>query len=188
MVRARPPLLDAMRTLLAIKCSGKRDYKRYVRNNREPFAYLRGVVDNPRRPSGGLYHPFFPIVSDAVTLLCRIKKQAATGYAITPFWMVTCRWNWPRRKRNGWACGNTAAGWKWPALPRRGRGAGAGAGRYRQADRIQPQTIAGPGVPVFGDKDVLDNYSAPVTNNVPPSWNWKRSPGRKKHWKHGWKP
>jgi recombinational DNA repair ATPase RecF len=54
-------LLDAMRTLLAIKCSGKRDYKRYVRNNREPFAYLRGVVDNPRRPSGGLYPtPFFP--------------------------------------------------------------------------------------------------------------------------------
>jgi hypothetical protein len=30
--------------------------------------------------------------------------------------------------------------------------------------------------------------SAPATNNAPPSWNWKRSPVRKKHWKCGWKP
>ena len=69
-------LLDALRTLLAIKCSGKRDYKRYVRNNREPFAFLKGVVANPRRLNGGLYPtPFFPLLSEEVTLLCRIKKQ-----------------------------------------------------------------------------------------------------------------
>ena len=41
-------LLDAMRTLLALECSKKRDYKRYVRRNGEDFCWLRGVVDNQR--------------------------------------------------------------------------------------------------------------------------------------------
>lgn len=70
-------LLDAIRTLLALKCSGRRDYKRYVRNAKASFAWLRGVVDNPKRISGDLYrmHPFFPITSEKVTLFCRIKKQ-----------------------------------------------------------------------------------------------------------------
>lgn len=69
-------LLDALRTLLALRCSGKRDYKRYVRNNRSPFAWLRGVVDNPRRLESGLYPtPFFPLMSERVTLLCRVRKQ-----------------------------------------------------------------------------------------------------------------
>lgn len=70
-------LLDALRTLLALKCSGRRDYKRYVRNAKASFAWLRGVVDNPKYNSGDLYrlHPFFPITSEKVTLFCRIKKQ-----------------------------------------------------------------------------------------------------------------
>lgn len=69
-------LLDALRTLLALRCSGRRDYKRYVRNSTEPVAWLRGVVDNPRREGGGLFpYPFFPITTDRVTLFCRVKKQ-----------------------------------------------------------------------------------------------------------------
>lgn len=108
-------LLDAMRTLLAIKCSGKRDYKRYVRNNKEPFAYLRGVVDNPRRPSGGLYPtPFFPIVSDTVTLLCRVKKQGGDWvrhYAILDGDVAL---ELAEGQAQWLGCRNTAAGWKWP--------------------------------------------------------------------------
>ncbi|MBB5192491.1 chromosome segregation ATPase [Silvimonas terrae] len=69
-------LLDALRTLLALKCSGRRDYKRYVRNNRENYAWLRGVVSNPRREAGGLFPTlFFPATSEVVTLFCRIRKQ-----------------------------------------------------------------------------------------------------------------
>lgn len=69
-------LLDALRTLLALRCSGRRDYKRYVRNSSEPMAWLRGVVDNPRREGGGLFpYPFFPLTRERVTLFCRIKKQ-----------------------------------------------------------------------------------------------------------------
>lgn len=66
-------LLDALRTLLALDCSKKRDYKRYARKNSEEFCWLRGVVDNSRSPAGG--HPFFPILTGKVTLACRIEKK-----------------------------------------------------------------------------------------------------------------
>lgn len=68
-------LLDAMRTLLALDCSKKRDYKRYVRRNGEDFCWLRGVVDN-QRPPGGNYRPFsLPYQQDKITLACRIDKK-----------------------------------------------------------------------------------------------------------------
>lgn len=68
-------LLDAMRTLLALECSKKRDYKRYVRRNGEDFCWLRGVVDN-RRPQGSSYRPFgLPYQQDKITLACRIDKK-----------------------------------------------------------------------------------------------------------------
>jgi chromosome segregation ATPase len=68
-------LLDAMRTLLALECSKKRDYKRYVRRNGEDFCWLRGVVDN-QRPPGGNYRPFgLPYQQDKITLACRIDKK-----------------------------------------------------------------------------------------------------------------
>ncbi len=67
-------LLDGLRTLLALDCSKKRDYKRYVRRNGEDFCWLRGVVDNRRQPSGR--RPFWPpFSSDTVTLACRIEKK-----------------------------------------------------------------------------------------------------------------
>ncbi len=69
-------LLDAMRTLLALECSKKRDYKRYVRRNGEDFCWLRGVVDNQRPPGNNTYRPFgLPYQQDKITLACRIDKK-----------------------------------------------------------------------------------------------------------------
>ena len=68
-------LLDALRTLLALDCSKKRDYKRYVRRNGEDFCWLRGVIDN-QRPQGSSRRPFgLPYQSDRITLACRIDKK-----------------------------------------------------------------------------------------------------------------
>ena len=68
-------LLDALRTLLALECSKKRDYKRYVRRNGEDFCWLRGVIDN-QRPPGGSKRPFgLPYQQDRITLACRIDKK-----------------------------------------------------------------------------------------------------------------
>ncbi len=71
-------LLDALRTLLALDCSGqgsrRRDYKRYVRRNGEDWAWLRAVVDNRRLPNGR--RPFWPPhQEDRVTIACRIEKK-----------------------------------------------------------------------------------------------------------------
>jgi chromosome segregation ATPase len=78
-------LLDALRTLFALHCAGKRDYKRYVRHSGESFAWLRAVVDNRR--IGNARHPFFPLLEDEVTLVCRIRKQGGDWqrqYLIAP--------------------------------------------------------------------------------------------------------
>jgi chromosome segregation ATPase len=66
-------LLDALRTLLCIDCSSGRDYKRYVRRNNQPFAWLRAVVSNQRGKNG--VRLFFPILGETVTLVCRIQKK-----------------------------------------------------------------------------------------------------------------
>lgn len=68
-------LLDALRTLLALDCSKKRDYKRYVRRNGEDFCWLRGVVDNSR-PLHSSKRPFgLPYTNDKITLACRIDRK-----------------------------------------------------------------------------------------------------------------
>jgi len=66
-------LLDALRTLLCIDCTSGRDYKRYVRRNDKPFCWLRAVVDNKRSESG--FRPFFPFMTEKVTLACQIRKK-----------------------------------------------------------------------------------------------------------------
>jgi len=153
-------LLDALRTLLAIKCSGKRDYKRYVRNNREPFAYLRGVVDNPRRLSGGLYPtPFFPIVSATVTLLCRIRKQGGDWvrhYAIldgdVPLEQAESHGLWlgvHEYRRQLEVAGLTPAVAEVLALEQ---------GDTDKLTEYSPRQLLDLVFQVFGDKDVLDNY------------------------------
>lgn len=153
-------LLDALRTLLAIKCSGKRDYKRYVRNNREPFAFLRGVVDNPRRPGGGLYPtPFFPIVNPTVTLLCRIRKQGGDWvrhYAIldgdVSLEEAEGRAQWlgvQEYRRQLEVAGLTPAVAEVLALEQ---------GDTDKLTEYSPRQLLDLVFQVFGDKDVLDNY------------------------------
>jgi chromosome segregation protein len=79
-------LLDAMRTLLALECSNKRDYKRYVRRNGEDFCWLRGVVDNSRAV-GGNKRPFgIPFMQDSITLACHIEKKG--GDWVRRYWVA----------------------------------------------------------------------------------------------------
>lgn len=79
-------LLDALRTLLALDCSKKRDYKRYVRRNGEDFCWLRGVVDN-QRPVGSGKRPFsIPYQNDRITLACRIDKKG--GDWVRKYWVA----------------------------------------------------------------------------------------------------
>ena len=67
-------LLDALRTILAIEDrETARDYKTYLRHNGKPTAWLRAVVSNRQDRRGG--RPFFPIMDEAVTLFCRIRKK-----------------------------------------------------------------------------------------------------------------
>ena len=65
--------LDGLRTLLGLRCSKRRDEKHYLRHNKQPYGWLRAVVDNRRaaqRPA-----PFFPILDAQVTLACRIERK-----------------------------------------------------------------------------------------------------------------
>jgi chromosome segregation protein len=79
-------LLDALRTLLALECSKKRDYKRYVRRNGEDFCWLRGVVDN-QRPPGSSRRPFgLPYQQDKITLACRIDRRG--GDWMRKYWVA----------------------------------------------------------------------------------------------------
>lgn len=79
-------LLDAMRTLLALECSNKRDYKRYVRRNNEDFCWLLGVVDNSR-PQGSSKRPFgIPFMQDRITLACHIEKKG--GDWVRRYWVA----------------------------------------------------------------------------------------------------
>ena len=79
-------LLDALRTLLALECSKKRDYKRYVRRNGEDFCWLRGVVDN-QRPVGSEKRPFsIPYMQDRITLACRIDRKG--GDWVRKYWVA----------------------------------------------------------------------------------------------------
>lgn len=65
-------LIDACRTLLAIDCSKDRNYHRYVRNAKARSGWLRALVSNPQSRRAG--RAFFPITSEEVTLVCRIRR------------------------------------------------------------------------------------------------------------------
>lgn len=66
-------LLDALRTVLGIECSSKRDYKRYVRHAGGGVAWIKATVDNGRGPAGR--RPFQAVPGDVATLVCRIQKK-----------------------------------------------------------------------------------------------------------------
>jgi len=78
-------LLDAMRTLLGIKTSAKRDYKRYARRSNKPHSWIVAVVKNIKDSSN---RPcFYPLFTDKVTLACRIEKKGGEwqrGYFVKP--------------------------------------------------------------------------------------------------------
>ncbi len=155
-------LLDALRTLMALKCSGRRDYKRYVRNNRENFAWLRGVVSNPKRPAGGLFpYLFFPATAPEVTLFCRIRRQGGDWirqYAIaegnvelTSETEESVQWlgvNEYRRRLE--QAGLTPAIAEVLALEQ---------GDTDKLCEYTPKALLDLVFQVFGDKQVLDNYA-----------------------------
>lgn len=80
-------MLDALRTILHLNCSDKRDYKQYVRHNGSGFAWLRAVVSNEKQGRRPNSRPF-RFLSDEVTLACRIKRSGASSwtreYAMAP--------------------------------------------------------------------------------------------------------
>ncbi|SFN80688.1 RecF/RecN/SMC N terminal domain-containing protein [Formivibrio citricus] len=155
-------LLDALRTLLALKCSGRRDYKRYVRNNRENFAWLRGVVSNPKRPGGGLFpYLFFPATTPEITLFCRIRRQggdwmrqyaiAEGNVALTEETENAVQWLGVNEyKRRLEQAGLTPAIAEVLALEQ---------GDTDKLCEYSPKALLDLVFQVFGDKQVLDNYA-----------------------------
>ena len=153
-------LLDALRTLLALDCSGRRDYKRYVRNAKTPVAWLRGVVDNPK--AEGLFpFPFWPLQTDTVTLFCRIKKQGGDWvrqYAmaegdVTLTEEIDSTLNWmgvQEYRRRLEQAGLTPAIAKVLALEQ---------GDTDKLCEYTPKALLELVFQVFGDKAVLDHYA-----------------------------
>ncbi len=78
-------LLDAMRTLLGLKTSSKRDYKRYARRSGSPYSWIVAVVKNIKDTSN---RPcFYPLFTEKVTLGCRIEKKGGEwqrSYIVKP--------------------------------------------------------------------------------------------------------
>ena len=152
-------LLDALRTLFALRCSGKRDFRRYVRRAERSFAWLRAVVANKPGHSGK--RPFFPCLTDEVTLACRIRK--AGGDWIRDYTIVdgnlpiealeqTNDWIGLRDYQNRLAWGGlTPAITKVLALEQ---------GDTDKLCEYSPKALLELVFDVFGDKEVLDNYQA----------------------------
>ena len=151
-------LLDGLRTLLALKCSGKRDYKRYVRNAKEPVAWLRGVVDNERSSTGR--YPFFPLIDTTITLACRIRKQGGDWvrqYAIhegdVAIEEIEARGVWigvNDYRRRLESAGLTPAIAEVLALEQ---------GDTDKLCEYSPRALLDLVFHVFGEKEILDNYS-----------------------------
>lgn len=152
-------LLDALRTLFALRCSGKRDFRRYVRRADRSFAWIRAIVANLPGSTGK--RPFFPCLSDEVTLACRIRK--AGGDWIRDYTIVdgnqpierledTNDWIGLRdyQHRLAWG-GLTPAITKVLALEQ---------GDTDKLCEYSPKALLELVFDVFGDKEVLDNYQA----------------------------
>ncbi|MDD3354848.1 AAA family ATPase [Zoogloea sp.] len=156
-------LLDALRTLFGLRCSGKRDFRRYVRRANRSFAWIRAVVANTPGSSGK--RPFFPCLRDEVTLACRIRRAGGDwtrDYAIAdgdvPIEALEAReertieWVGYRdyQSRLAWG-GLTPAIAKVLALEQ---------GDTDKLCEYSPKALLELVFDVFGDKEVLDNYAA----------------------------
>ncbi|WP_374261615.1 ATP-binding protein [Zoogloea sp.] len=155
-------LLDALRTLFGLRCSGKRDFRRYVRRANRSFAWIRAVVAN--RPGSAGKRPFFPCLKDEVTLACRIRRAGGDwtrDYAIAdgdvPIEALEARedksieWVGYRdyQARLAWG-GLTPAIAKVLALEQ---------GDTDKLCEYSPKALLELVFDVFGDKEVLDNYA-----------------------------
>lgn len=156
-------LLDALRTLFGLRCSGKRDFRRYVRRANRSFAWIRAVVAN--RPGSSGKRPFFPCLKDEVTLACRIRRAGGDwtrDYAIADGDISiealeanadkAVEWVGYRdyQSRLAWG-GLTPAIAKVLALEQ---------GDTDKLCEYSPKALLELVFDVFGDKEVLDNYAA----------------------------
>lgn len=152
-------LLDALRTLLALECSKKRDYKRYVRRNGEDFCWLRGVVDN-ERPHGSSRRPFgLPFQNDRITLACRIDRKG--GDWVRKYWVAEGEVALEAIEHEGQEFGVRdyqrllqSAGLS-PAIA---RVLSLEQGQTDKLCELSPRELLDLVFQVFGDKDVLDRY------------------------------
>ncbi len=152
-------LLDALRTLLALDCSKKRDYKRYVRRNGEDFCWLRGVIDN-QRPPGSSRRPFgLPYQSDRITLACRIDRRG--GDWTRKYWIADGEVALKDLEQRGEEFGVRdyqrilhGAGLS-PAIA---RVLSLEQGQTDKLCELSPRELLDLVFQVFGDKDVLDRY------------------------------
>jgi chromosome segregation ATPase len=152
-------LLDALRTLLALDCSKKRDYKRYVRRNGEDFCWLRGVIDNQRAP-GSSKRPFgLPYTSDRITLACRIDKKG--GDWTRKYWIADGEVALADLEKQGEEFGVRdyqrvlhSAGLS-PAIA---RVLSLEQGQTDKLCELSPRELLDLVFQVFGDKEVLDRY------------------------------
>lgn len=154
-------LLDGLRTLLGLPCSGKRDFKRYLRHSGQNFAWLRAVVDN-RAKTGSFIKPFHPLSSDQVTLLCRFVNKSGEWqrqYLIEPGSVVigaaleeSKNWLGPEQYRRRLAeAGLSSAVAKVLALEQ---------GETDKLCEYSPRQLLDLVFTVFGDKEPLENYHA----------------------------
>jgi len=152
-------LLDALRTLLALDCSKKRDYKRYVRRNGEDFCWLRGVIDNQRVPDSSR-RPFgLPYTGDRITLACRIDKKG--GDWTRKYWIADGEVALAELEKQGEEFGVRdyqrilhGAGLS-PAIA---RVLSLEQGQTDKLCELSPRELLDLVFQVFGDKDVLDRY------------------------------
>lgn len=152
-------LLDALRTLLALECSKKRDYKRYVRRNGEDFCWLRGVIDNQRTP-GSSRRPFgLPYQQDRITLACRIDKKG--GDWVRKYWIADGEVGLAEIEQQGEEFGVRdyqrilhSAGLS-PAIA---RVLSLEQGQTDKLCELSPKELLDLVFQVFGDKEVLERY------------------------------
>lgn len=150
-------LLDAFRTILAINCSSKRDYKAYLRHNKKPYAWLKATVSNER--VGSSRPPFFPILATEVTLACRIqkdggdwKKQYMIAEGDVSVEDLSSRGDWIGRgeyERRLQSAGLSPAIRRVLALEQ---------GQTDKLCEYSPKALLDLVFDVFGDKEVLDQY------------------------------
>ncbi|WP_417070414.1 AAA family ATPase [Niveibacterium terrae] len=150
-------LLDALRTLFALRCSGKRDFRRYVRRANAGVAWIRATVANI--PGANGKRPFFPCLSDNVTLACRIRRAGGDwnreytiedGIVPIEGLEASTQWAGLRDYQTRLAYAGLT-----PAIA---RVLSLEQGDTDKLCEYSPRALLDLVFDVFGDKEVLDNY------------------------------